>query len=86
MPTEAAYVGTSDLGAYYCPESLSLAAETALRKIPDPAISALAEVEFASLIARKRRLGDPTSPRLQWRRGLEFSGHCKGLFGHLFCV
>lgn len=56
MPAESAYVDTSVLGAYYCPEPLSSAAETALLRVQEPCISPLAEVEFASLIARKRRL------------------------------
>ena len=56
MPADAAYVDTSVLGAYYCPEPLSEAAESALLAVRDPCISSLNEVEFASLIARKRRL------------------------------
>ena len=56
MPAESAYVDTSVLGAYYCPEPLSAAAEVALLRLQEPCISPLTEVEFASLIARKRRL------------------------------
>lgn len=56
MPADSAYVDTSVLGAYYCPEPLSGAAEAALLELRDPCISPLTEVEFASLIARKRRL------------------------------
>ena len=56
MPAESAYVDTSVLGAYYCPEPLSEAAEAALLRLQEPCISPLTEVEFASLIARKRRL------------------------------
>lgn len=56
MPAESAYIDTSVLGAYYCPEPLSGAAEDALLRLQEPCISALTEVEFASLIARKRRL------------------------------
>ena len=56
MPAESAYVDTSVLGAYYCPEALSAVAETALRTIRTPVISLLSEVEFCSLISRKRRL------------------------------
>jgi predicted nucleic acid-binding protein len=58
MPADSAYIDTSVLGAYYCPEDLSAAAETALRAIRTPVISLLSEVEFSSLIARKRRLGE----------------------------
>ena len=60
MPAASAYVDTSVLGAYYCPEPLSAAAETALRDLATPVISMLTEVEFASLIARKRRLRELT--------------------------
>jgi uncharacterized protein len=56
MPADSAYIDTSVLGAYYCPEALSDAAENALRRIKAPVISTLSEVEFASLISRKRRL------------------------------
>ena len=56
MPADSAYVDTSVLGAYYCPEPLSGAAEAALLQLRDPCISPLTEVEFASLVARKRRL------------------------------
>jgi predicted nucleic acid-binding protein len=56
MPDSDAYVDTSVLAAYYCPEPLSSAAEAALRGIDTPVISNLTLVEFSSLIARKRRL------------------------------
>jgi predicted nucleic acid-binding protein len=56
MPAESAYIDTSILGAYYCPEPLSAAAESALRAIRGPVVSLLSEVEFSSLISRKRRL------------------------------
>jgi predicted nucleic acid-binding protein len=56
MLNESAYIDTSVLGAYYCPELLSAAAEDALRRIEAPVISILSEVEFCSLIAKKRRL------------------------------
>ena len=61
MPAASAYVDTSVLGAYYCPEALSAAAERTLRAIEVPVISTLTEVELASLVARKRRLGELTS-------------------------
>lgn len=60
MADEGAYIDTSILGAYYCPEALSPAAEAALRKTKTPVISVLSEVEFCSLIARKRRLKELT--------------------------
>jgi predicted nucleic acid-binding protein len=53
---EGVYVDTCILGAYYCPEALSEKAEETLRKIPGPVISSLSDVEFCSLISRKRRL------------------------------
>ena len=60
MPGDTAYIDTSILGAYYCPESLSEAAEAALRQITKPVISLLSEVEFCSLLSRKRRLKELT--------------------------
>jgi predicted nucleic acid-binding protein len=61
MPAvSSAYVDTSVLGAYYCPEPLSPTAESALQRLDDPVISSLTEVEFASLIARKRRMRELT--------------------------
>ncbi len=50
-----AYVDTSVLAAYYCPEPLSLAAERALRNLSSPLISDLTLVEFVSAISRKVR-------------------------------
>jgi predicted nucleic acid-binding protein len=58
MPGDGAYIDTSVLGAYYCPEALSTTAERALREVTTPVISLLSEVEFASLLSRKRRLKD----------------------------
>ena len=56
MADETGYVDTSILGAYYCPEPLSAAAEDALRQFKTPVISVLSEVEFCSLISKKWRL------------------------------
>ena len=68
------YVDTSILGAYYCPEPLSAAAEQALLKVEDPVISSLTEVEFFSLVAKKYRLKELTEPKA--RRALEtFTAH-----------
>jgi predicted nucleic acid-binding protein len=53
---DSAYIDTSVLGAYYCPDPLSDAAEGALLQLREPFISSLTEVEFASLVARKGRL------------------------------
>lgn len=52
------YVDTSVLGAYYCPEALSAKAQDIVCKIDRPVISLLTEVEFFSLIAKKRRMRD----------------------------
>ena len=60
MHAEGVYVDTSVLGAYYCPESLSGNAESALRKISGPVVSNLSDVEFCSLISKKRRLRELT--------------------------
>ena len=56
MATESAYVDTSVLGAYYCPETLSSVAEEAILRLASPVISHLSEIEFCSLVARKCRL------------------------------
>lgn len=56
MPAESVYIDTSVLGAYYCSEPSSATAEHALRQVGAPVVSTLTEVEFCSLIARKRRL------------------------------
>jgi predicted nucleic acid-binding protein len=65
MPAEDAYIDTSVLGAYYCPELLSGAAENALRRIKVPVISSWSDVEFASLISRKRRLTEVNEHQAQ---------------------
>jgi len=48
------YLDTSVLAALYIPEGLSKAAATAVGAAP-PAISALTELEFASVVARRLR-------------------------------
>jgi uncharacterized protein len=53
-----AYIDTSLLVAYYCPEPLSAEAQHALSRTPDPAISSLVEVEVYSAVAAKVRTGD----------------------------
>src|SRR5438270_13976475 len=58
MADEGPYVDTSILGAYYCPEPLSAAAEKALRQFKTPVISVLSEVEFCSLISKKYHLDE----------------------------
>lgn len=50
-----AYIDTSLLVAYYCPEPLSLRVQKALDKIDQPIISPLVEVELFSAMAAKVR-------------------------------
>jgi predicted nucleic acid-binding protein len=50
-----AYLDTSVLGSYYCPETLSAAVNRALGSLDDAAISPLVEVELCSLLALKVR-------------------------------
>ena len=50
-----AYLDTSVLVAYYCPEALSEAAEKMILADGQPAVSALTEVELVSALARKVR-------------------------------
>lgn len=52
------YIDTSILVAYYWPEKLSQAAQSAIRRAEIPTISALSEVEFISALALKRRTGE----------------------------
>src|SRR2546423_12495007 len=84
MADESAYVDTSILGAYYCPEPLSAAAEKALRQLKTPVISVLSEVEFCSLISKKYRLDE-----LRDRQAKEildlFSNHvAEGFYRRIF--
>jgi len=51
----SAYIDTSVLVAYYCPEPLSRRAEAALRRLRRPVISTLCEVEVVSALSRKVR-------------------------------
>lgn len=50
-----AYIDTSVLVAYYCPEPLSEHADRIMTTMPRPAISQLTEIELASALARKIR-------------------------------
>jgi predicted nucleic acid-binding protein len=50
-----AYLDTSVLVAYYCPEAISEAAEKMILDDRQPAVSALTEVELVSALARKVR-------------------------------
>ena len=71
-----AYIDTSVLVGYYCPEPLSAAAEKLIREADGPTISPLTEVEFCSALAvkvRTRELSVKTAERLlsQFRLHLE---------------
>jgi len=50
-----AYIDTSVLAAYYCPEKLSDAVQEALGNVKEPTISPLVEVEMYSAVAAKVR-------------------------------
>jgi predicted nucleic acid-binding protein len=51
-----AYIDTSVLVAYYCPEPLSTAAQREMRGVDEPTLSLLTEVEFCSALAVKARM------------------------------
>ena len=51
------YLDTSVLTAYYCREARSQHVQRLLSHVEDPAISALGEVEFRCVVARKVRSG-----------------------------
>ena len=53
-----AYLDTSVLAAYYCPERLSRKVQQALDDMPEPTISPLVEVELHSALAMKVRARD----------------------------
>jgi uncharacterized protein with PIN domain len=53
-----AYIDTSVLVAYYCPEPLSKPAQQAIRRADPPTISPLVELELYSAVAAKVRSGD----------------------------
>ena len=57
-----AYIDTSVLVAYYCPEPLSAAVQEMLRRTAGPAISPLVEVEVYSAVAAKVRTGGLDKP------------------------
>jgi len=50
-----AYIDTSVLAAYYCPEALSSMVQDEIGKVDDPLISRLVEVELHSAVAQKLR-------------------------------
>ncbi|MBX3169980.1 MAG: type II toxin-antitoxin system VapC family toxin [Candidatus Eremiobacteraeota bacterium] len=58
-----AYIDTSVLAAYYCPEALSPLAQSKLTSLQVPIISRLVDLEFCSAVSLKVRTGqlDPTA-------------------------
>lgn len=57
---ESRYVDTSVLIAYYCPEALSAEAEQRIRALKAVFVSQLTDVEIASAVSRKYRMGELT--------------------------
>lgn len=57
-----AYLDTSGLIPYYCPEALSARVERELRREEELAISPLVEVEFHSAVSLKTRTGELDPP------------------------
>lgn len=53
----AAYVDTSVLAAYYCPEALSSLAQAEITSLRAPTISRLVDLEFCSAVSLKVRVG-----------------------------
>ena len=53
-----AYIDTSVLAAYYCPEKLSAIVQAELARDKTPTISPLVEVELCSAVASKVRIGE----------------------------
>lgn len=67
-----AYLDTSVLGSYYCPESLSPAVNRAMATVSESLVSPLVELELCSLLALKLRTGaldraDATTVLAQFR-------------------
>jgi predicted nucleic acid-binding protein len=80
-----AYVDTSVLAAYYCPEPLSVVAERTVRSLTSPAISELTLVEFASAISRKVR--EKTLSRESAARVIvQFEAHLEGGYYEILSV
>ncbi len=72
-----AYLDTSVLGSYYCPESLSAPVSKALLSLGRALISPLVVLEFTSLVSLKVRTGElsPTDGGLILKR---FQHHLNG--------
>lgn len=60
-----AYIDTSVLAAFYCPETLSQVAQRELAKVADRVISPLVELEFCSAVAMKVRTKELASDEAQ---------------------
>ncbi len=53
-----AYIDTSVLAAYYCPEALSRKVQARLAQLDEPVISPLVELELHSAVAQKVRAAE----------------------------
>jgi predicted nucleic acid-binding protein len=62
---EKAYIDTSVLAAYYCPETISENAEKLLISVTFPFISYLTEVELFSVLSKKYRKGELNKKAIQ---------------------
>ncbi|MCL2639568.1 MAG: type II toxin-antitoxin system VapC family toxin [Phycisphaerales bacterium] len=60
-----AYLDTSVIGSYYCPETLSYAVGQAIATLDDVTISFLVELEFCSLLSLKVRTRELPKPFAQ---------------------
>ena len=60
-----AYLDTSVIGSYYCPETLSCAVGQALATLDEATISFLVELEFCSLLSLKVRTRELPKPLAQ---------------------
>jgi predicted nucleic acid-binding protein len=77
------YIDTSVLMAFYIPEALSDRVDAFLLSCPQPAISSLTKVEFASALARRIRMGELTKADAERLTAL-FQNHLDGgIYTHL---
>lgn len=78
-----AYLDTSVLAAYYCPEPLSDRVQEKLSRIDEPVISPLVDLELHSALSIKVRSGQMTAP-LANRVATAFATHlAEGRYGLL---
>ena len=72
-----AYLDTSVIGSYYCPETLSHAVGRNIATLNDATISSLVELEFCSLLSLKVRTHELTKPVAQ-KALAQFRRHVSG--------